>query len=151
MDIATAHTGRQGPTLRAASVGECRSMAYCNCTATATATRVVHRCTPWYQMNILSAATLTTVYSVIRHDTRGNDAHTMIWCVVSVKTRALPASNQGTSCVPVWQHVGLPLGVGRLACRPQRHKLRPQRKSAACTNPFAHRASSSASGGSVGL
>ena len=47
----------------------------------------------------------------------------MIWCVVSVKTGELPASNQGTSCVPVWQRVGLPLGARRLACRPQRHKL----------------------------
>jgi len=44
-------------------------MAYYNCTATATATGVVHRGTSWYQVNIVSTATLTTAYSVIRCDT----------------------------------------------------------------------------------
>jgi len=76
-------------------------MAYCHCTATATATGVIRRGTPWYQVNIPSVATLTTAYSVILCDTGRDDAHTMIWCVASVKTGALLASHQGTSCVPV--------------------------------------------------
>jgi hypothetical protein len=45
---------------------------YCNCTATATATGMVQRSTPWYQLDTPIALTPTELHSLILRDTLGN-------------------------------------------------------------------------------
>jgi hypothetical protein len=44
------------------------------CTATATATGVVQRCTPWYQLDTPIALTPTELHSLTLHDTLVNSA-----------------------------------------------------------------------------
>src|SRR5262249_6318615 len=51
-----------------------RSLAYCTCTATATATGVRQHVTPWYQVTIPVAATLTELPSLILRDTGSDGA-----------------------------------------------------------------------------
>jgi hypothetical protein len=59
------------------------------------------RSTPWYQVNTPIAATLTTTYSVIHHDTARDGTHTRIWCAASIKACELPADDKGAPRVPV--------------------------------------------------